>query len=390
LDPNEAPQIRGTLGLRHTDEVQQNEDIDGGIVIGNHDIHLISNETDAKIVRMLNLDAQIEFMQSLFRVERNYEIIRFHSLLQTNRANICFRDGSTFDVPTVAQFLTEEMAKIKDSETLLTMSNPIKSPHLQQNPEPHRSTLPFELNASNRQMLVHVMLLPAPLVKTIALFLPLPNLWDIRIKQLCELHEAPNDVIVHALDIIDEILEEGGLLYAFDKAQIPAPTPHQRWCNWKRSTMTLASQSNTDNEGQRDESDVIPTTQERLSVTAAFPPSPQDKKHPTIRELRRVVGYSMVLNKYESQTNIVSILLEEPYKMTQKIIDQVIRIADLASICRRCCIEPCLPFRMSTSFLPAVKFEADAALDILVLTRDLEDWSFQRRLFGSKHIKLNS
>ena len=43
-------------------------------------------------------------------------------------------------------------------------------------------------------------------------------------------------------------------------------------------------------------------------------------------------GYLPLLSQYESQTDIVNVLMGEPYRMPDRLIERLIRIADLASI----------------------------------------------------------
>jgi hypothetical protein len=59
---------------------------------------------------------------------------------------------------------------------------------------------------------------------------------------------------------------------------------------------------------------------------------PPSQEYPTIMELRRLVGFTAALSKYQSSTNIVTQLSTEPYHIPQRIIDGLIRIADIASI----------------------------------------------------------
>ena len=147
------------------------------------------------------------------------------------------------------------------------------------------------------------MMLPAPLVKNISLFLSLPHLWKVRMDQLEDV-EGPNVVrkidssakIVYALDIIDEILEEGGFLLACDQAQIPAPIPHLTWCDWKRHARARAIWSDGDDEP----SFHFTTPRREVDVTESLPPSPQDEHNPTIYELRRLVGYTSLLAQYQT------------------------------------------------------------------------------------------
>ena len=254
----------------------------------------------------------------------------------------------------------------------LPICEPIHSPELESEPP----VLPVRFTHKSTQALLRTMLLPAPLVKTIALYLPLPKLWDDRFKRLWDSVD-PNEATISAFDFIDEIIEEGGLLLAFDAAQIPAPIPHRTWCDWKQSAKPNTIWSNIDNNDNM----WIPQNgnafaPQRIPIISSLPPQPRDVKHPTICELRRLVGYTSVLSQYQFQTEIVAILSDQPYHMPRILIDKLINISDIASTCRRCCINnPYLSSTMNdedTSFV--VRFDFTAATDIIALVDSLRDW----------------
>jgi hypothetical protein len=207
----------------------------------------------------------------------------------------------------------------------------------------------------------------------IALFLPLPNLWSARQDGLRN-YESPNETIFHALDFIDEILEEGGILLAFDKAQVPPPSPHRTWCDWKRSSRPNGTWSDLDDEEKWPLLYQNPFHLRRSSITTSSLPSFRDKSNPTICELRRSVGYSAVLSQNKSLTNIASILEDAPYHMPRYIIDQLILIHDVASICRRCCMVPYRSTLMQNEIQPSVNFDVSTKYDIIALVRSLRSW----------------
>jgi hypothetical protein len=73
-------------------------------------------------------------------------------------------------------------------------------------------------------------LLPAPLVQAICEFAPLPSCWDRRIGLLtkrCLVNASA--ALESGLDLMDEVLEEGGFLQALDQALVPPPLNFHSW-----------------------------------------------------------------------------------------------------------------------------------------------------------------
>ena len=309
-----------------------------------------------KILYMLDPQVQIELMQLSKKVQRNYEIIRLHMLLLQERVDIKFRDGSTCAVPTVVQRLANVKTKADDSDSNVTLESSFLS-------ELPRST----------QMLLHTMVLPAALVQAITLFLPLPTLWTERMERLDEftIGRNPNEAVVLTLDMIDEILEEGGFLSACDQAQIPAPIPHPSWCDWKRSAEPIALCSVLHSKRWIPPNE-NPFEIERLSITASSSPVPCDEKRPSIRELRRFAGYLSLLSQHQFTTNILTVLSEEPYSLPHSSLKQLIRIADMASLCRRC-----VESRGSIEGY-CIAFDEEVATDLCDLADELLSWCVTR------------
>ena len=91
---------------------------------------------------------------------------------------------------------------------------------------------------SSTMALLRTMTLPESLVQAICAYAPMPTLWDTRISMLTKRSLVnPNAALENALDMMDEVLEEGGLLQAFDQACIPPPQGHSGWV----STVLLSS-----------------------------------------------------------------------------------------------------------------------------------------------------
>jgi hypothetical protein len=363
-------------------ENQRPEDRDCGADKDDNDIYEISSHTDEKMLRMLHPQVQVQLMQSSMRAQRNFDIVRIYRLLQDNRANIRLKDGKTYDVPTILHMLSNrstEPKKINTAKKELHDSTTINIPCKPANLPPHMKGIPPQLllyNVTRTKMLLRTMLLPAPLVKSIALFLPLPNLWEHQMNRFEKLGDD-NEAIIYALDIMDEILESGGFLSACDEAKIPAPSPHVTWCDWKRCAKAQRAWDHDINVSPESESDVTHNhtfTEQQRAVITTKPPKPHDEDHPTMRELRRWVGYTSLLRQYQSQTNIVTVLAEKPYGMPSSIIDQLIQLADMASLCRRCCIGPHQPSCHDANFHADILFDQNALLDVLELLDRLKSW----------------
>jgi hypothetical protein len=74
------------------------------------------------------------------------------------------------------------------------------------------------------------MALPAPLLEVIATYIRMPLMWERRVGMLTKRSVINADATVQcALDLIDEILEEGGFVEACDHAQVVPPTHFASW-----------------------------------------------------------------------------------------------------------------------------------------------------------------
>jgi ankyrin repeat protein len=367
----------------------------------------ISIRTNQLIRSYLDPLIQIELMLHASRIERNYEIVRCYTLLQQKRMNIvittprlppltfsschvhhptmttAMEDSCMVDVHAMVQ-LYNSHHDMNCAELRISSTPPPPQP-VEPLP-PHCRELPYDLIYSSTEALIRAMTLPAPLLEMIALFMPLPKLWTKRIAMLqstCFVNA--NAGIVNALDLIDEVLEEGGFLSACDLAQVPPPLPYRTWLDWKQSATSC---STTQQSGAVSSSLLTanptrrPPVRRRLNVTEAMPPVPRDVHHPTMHELRRQVGYLPLLAKYQAPTNLIPILLEAPYRMPVGMVQQLIRTADVASICRRCC---CCPNNQtnssssSSSSNAVLHFEANAAMDIIMLASRLCSWYWRER-----------
>lgn len=161
--------------------------------------------TDEKMLFLLNPQTQVELMQFVVRAKRNLEIIRCYTLLQNNRADIQLSKGFAYNISTAIEWMTRNLATIycSVSNPTILVAPSMESPHEQQ--DPPLPNLLVKFTRSSTQMLVRTMLLPAPIIQMIALFLPLPTLWEERLGllELRNIHDSPNEAIVGALDMLD-------------------------------------------------------------------------------------------------------------------------------------------------------------------------------------------
>lgn len=111
-----------------------------------------------------------------------------------------------------------------------------------------------------------------------------------------------------------------------------------------------------------------------VDITELVPPLPLDVENPTFFELRRMVGYLPLLSQYQYQTIIVTLLKEKPYDLPRALIDRLIHIADIASICRRCCIRPRGILTEEHGLRRCVEFDINIASDIIALANDFSCW----------------
>ena len=153
-------------------------------------------------VEILTTSAQIRFMQKKARTIRNFLMVHLWNLLQAERAFI-----STGDF---VEFLPPET-------TVHKLSNNRDDPIL------------YRLRPSERA-LVCAMTMPAPVFELITTFIPLPRLYETRLQMLATRSIAdPDSAVSNTMDLIDEVLEEGGLMQAFDKANVTPPSGFHNW-----------------------------------------------------------------------------------------------------------------------------------------------------------------
>jgi len=150
-------------------------------------------ETIQKIVSLLDPLVQVDLMRCQARSERSFSWIRLWTLLQEDRARLRGVEDRQF----------HDAVEIAGERDLFSPTD---------------------------MAWFRMLCLPAPLVRHIAEFCPLPNHFGRRLSLLfkrCS-HDA-NSALVACFDIIDEVLEERGFLQALDQALIPPPAAYSSW-----------------------------------------------------------------------------------------------------------------------------------------------------------------
>jgi hypothetical protein len=369
---------------------------------GEDDTHTIQSRVNEEILRMLDPLVQLEIMQSESRIERNYRICIVHKMLQNERAFIRFNDGSTFSVYTTKEWLARVLSGTEDndsedndsednnSEDNDSKDNDSKGNDSEDNDSEDNdeavsverqmkeeqnfelSYLPKSLTYFSTQVLLCAVLLPTPILQNIVTFLPPPMLWLERLHALRRhmSEENSNDSIVSSLDVIDEILEDGGFLSACDAARIPAPTPYPTWCEWRQSINPPPTPGSCHYCHRY--------AMERSGIAYLSPLEARSIKNPSILVSRRQIGYLSLLSEYQNHTDIVSILAGKPYLLPKRIICQLIRIADIASICRRLCSRPTFLSQEKAKDCHGIDFDTRIASNILSLAYELYRWHVER------------
>ena len=143
---------------------------------------------------------QIHLMRLEARRKRSWALVRMWTLLQQERARIPFDHHVTN--ASIHQLL----------------------------PSLDGQNLPSHLAQSSTQALIRAMALPGPLIQAIAQFAPIPSIWDKRINLLTKQCLINADAaVMSGLDLVDEILEDGGFLEACDTAQVLPPPNFASW-----------------------------------------------------------------------------------------------------------------------------------------------------------------
>ncbi|KAL7554995.1 hypothetical protein ACHAWF_018953 [Thalassiosira exigua] len=149
---------------------------------------------------ILTDSAQVGLMQELSRKKRNFVMIRTWKLLQMERATIRLNEKDT-----TIHKVSENLGS--------SMLSPL---------------------CTSKRALVQAMTLPAPLIELISTYIPPPLILEKRLELLTSRSQVdPDSCILNAVDLIDEVLELGGILQAFDAAKLAPPSDFESWTSFQ-------------------------------------------------------------------------------------------------------------------------------------------------------------
>jgi ankyrin repeat protein len=291
-----------------------------------------------ELAQLLDGQMQIYLMQRMYRQQRSWEMARLYTLLQHERATVHVT-GPPFNMNLL--FGYEQPPKPVHPATLDRIPDLLE-----------RSDLPYSLTLPSTRALIRTMLLPAPIMATIAQYLPMPLLWHKRVLMLTKQSlDQPDVAVANALDIVDEILEEGGFLEACDRARIPPPnSDFENWKMWKMWIRTHGApiRPQTGNAAQPriniTTAHLLPpprihasisssaTTVTTHSSSSSASSTAPNATHLTIVQLRHSAAYLSLLVQYPHLSHI----LQAPdMHMPLALIAQLRTVADVASVTRR-------------------------------------------------------
>ena len=168
----------------------------------------------------------------------------------------------------------------------------------------------------------------------------------------------PNAAALCALDLVDEILEDGGFLEACDRTVPPMtpPTHFQSWCDWKRNrgggvkaitaATTISAAAAT----------VGPRERSNACTDQVTPPV--DPKNPTLLEWRHHAKYLQLLAQHQETLGLV--LQSPPFGLPSELCHKLCTVSDLASCLRR--------------VREGLTIDATRALDLVLLASQLCSW----------------
>ena len=306
-----------------------------------------------QLLELLDPSVQIDRMQRAACAKRNLDMMRLWHLLQAGRASVIVDDvdGDEMGQRTVSIHSIPHILSAWQNST----SKQNQDHHHHHHDHTTASALYFQRNVST-QALVRTMTLPLPLVEAIAQFLPRPKLWNKRIAMLGRSRSFanPNAAAACALDLMDEVLEEGGFLEACDAAHVEPPdSTYHSWCDWKRRRGGCVRAAPA----------AGPREQRSNAGTDQVPPL-VDRHSPTFLELRHRAAYLKILDRHHQQ-QLGRVLLAPPYRMSADTLSKLVTISDLASCLRR----------MREGF----HLSAPRALDLVMLASQLCSWYWRER-----------
>eukprot|EP00984_Skeletonema_dohrnii_P027812 scaffold17479_cov96-Skeletonema_dohrnii-CCMP3373.AAC.5 len=244
---------------------------------------------NADFARILTDDAQIRLVKEEARRERNFCMIRLWHLLNWERA--------TIRVP--RNYLN--VHKLAED-----LENPVLQ-HL----------------CPSKRTLVRAMTMPAPVIELITAFIPLPLSWEKRLSLLSSRsHVDPDTAVYNALDLLDEVLEEGGILEAFDLADMPPPVSFNSWTDFRgwcgRCDVILSRCQNED-------------TNNIFALDASGDNTPRHVQ--SAQSQRRQANYLQVISR--APNALAEVLESSPYEIPPMLLERLKSNGDIQSLARR-------------------------------------------------------
>jgi len=273
------------------------------------------------VLEYLCPEAQILLMRKAARTERNYLFVKIWTLLQQERAHVVVITGKD----SVTGVVSERKMTIHDAASSILEKS---SANRNEGGGCVPNNLAWEHVDMSVRVVIQAMTLPEPLIELIAGYLPLPNLFNVRLDALRRrCHIDPDSTISCSLDLIDEVLDEAGFGKACDIAKVFPPIENfGTWSKWRAWGKESESNKETMLESRRMKC--------LLDVLAHGPP-----------ELTRI-------------------LVKAPFSIPVALITRLKENSDIQSVVRR---------------MRGVHFEVGVALDMVILTGDVLAWWYQNQ-----------
>jgi len=300
------------------------------------------------LVPFMTPQAQISMMKYDVMIERRHLMLMMWKLLQLERASV----------------------------KVLTEHNESKRKHCVYK-SVHELSVDFSKSQAkymneSKKALVQTMMLPMPLVGVIASYMPPPQIWEKRIEMLTrKCYVDADSTISCVLDLIDEILEDGGFLEACDLSGIIAPSNFESWVEWKTWRRQYNRYQRNQNAKARNLAlNEVPNEDKKTNSIIKIVTNSKDQQkihnlkmficqESTATKLRRDACFSQLL---AHRSPLLTRTLESPpYKIPHVIIQKLKNNNDIFSIVRR------LGSR-------GVHFEVNVATEMVLLANELLLW----------------
>lgn len=311
------------------------------------------------LISVLDPVVQVELMQKAVARSRNCEMLRFWHLLQTQRAYVIVDNEYSVPIHSVEDVLDGTHASVS------------------------RYGLPHNLRSQRKKALLRTMTLPLSLVQCIVQYIPVPLIWNRRLRVLnkrCFVNTIAATSC--SLDLIDEVLELGGFVEACDIANDilpPNSSTFKSWKDWKtwrlnqqisRKHMNDVNVVNSDDGTEFNNALVVPLAEGHHNISVQLSTSSDSDAYRTDVVNRRT-GEFMQQMAYRSK-NLVSVLAGSPYNMDADLIQKLLTLSDIASVVRRMGIQT-----------RSIHLEPSIGMDFMMLATRLCSWYWRERNLAS-------